>query len=111
MKTVGVVGSGNMGRGIAQCSAQFGYSAVLYDISQEQLDRAKAGISASLQKRVDKAKMTAEQMAAASSAVSAFVVKPQEDDDKKEDKKEGDTKAALLAQFQAAQGGVTGQDG
>ena len=63
MKIVGVVGSGNMGRGIAQCSAQFGYSAVLFDISQEQLDRAQAGISGSLQKRVDKAKMTAEQKA------------------------------------------------
>lgn len=61
MKTVGVVGSGNMGRGIAQTSAQFGYSVILYDIAQEQLDRAQAGIDAALQKRVDKGKMTIEE--------------------------------------------------
>lgn len=70
MKTVGVVGSGNMGRGIAQCSAQFGFDAVLYDIEPKQLERARAGIAVSLQKRVDKAKMTAEEKSAIESRIT-----------------------------------------
>lgn len=57
MKKVGIVGGGNMGRGIAQTVAQFGLQAVLYDVLGSQLEGAREGISASLQKRVDKGKL------------------------------------------------------
>lgn len=56
MKKVGVVGSGNMGRGIAQTAAQFGYLAMLYDVDAGQLERAREGIGKSLERRVSKGK-------------------------------------------------------
>jgi 3-hydroxybutyryl-CoA dehydrogenase len=40
MKKVGVIGSGVMGRGVAQCLAQSGYSVILVDILEEILKNA-----------------------------------------------------------------------
>ena len=62
MKKLGVVGSGSMGSGIGQCGAQNGYDVVLYDVAQAQLDKAKAHIKGSLQKRLEKGKLTQEGM-------------------------------------------------
>ena len=45
IKCVGVVGSGQMGRGIAQVLAAKGYQVLLNDISAEALDKAVAGIA------------------------------------------------------------------
>lgn len=58
IKTVGVIGAGQMGSGIAQVMAQAGQSVILQDINQEQLDKAKAGIEKSLAKFVSKEKIT-----------------------------------------------------
>lgn len=57
IKTIGVVGAGQMGSGIAQVSAVAGYSVILTDISDEALKRAKAGIQASLNKLVSKGRL------------------------------------------------------
>ena len=57
MKKLGVVGSGTMGNGIAQCAAQNGYEVILYDIAESQLEKAQAAISGALAKRVAKGKM------------------------------------------------------
>ena len=38
MKTIGVLGAGIMGNGIAQASALAGYDVVLYDIDQKFID-------------------------------------------------------------------------
>jgi len=48
-----------MGSGIAQVAAQSGFSVRLYDISTQQLERARATISANLDRLVKKEKLTA----------------------------------------------------
>ena len=59
IKTVGVVGAGTMGNGIAQVFAQAGFAVTLVDVAQPMLDRARAGIEKSLGKFVEKGKVTA----------------------------------------------------
>lgn len=59
---LGVIGSGTMGYGIAQAAAQKGYEVLLYDIVQDQLDKAKNSIAASLKGRVAKGKISQEEM-------------------------------------------------
>ncbi|HEY8549707.1 MAG TPA: 3-hydroxybutyryl-CoA dehydrogenase [Vicinamibacterales bacterium] len=56
--TVGVVGAGTMGSGIAQVFAQAGYRVCLQDVSAAALDRARAGIERSLAKFVEKGKIS-----------------------------------------------------
>ena len=60
IKTVGVVGAGTMGNGIAQVFAQAGFSVRLIDVAQPMLDRARRSIEKSLSKFVEKNALTAE---------------------------------------------------
>jgi 3-hydroxybutyryl-CoA dehydrogenase len=48
VRTVGVIGSGTIGRGVAQSFAQYGFDVLLSDISQRQLDSALAEIASNL---------------------------------------------------------------
>ncbi len=57
INTVGVLGAGQMGAGIAQVAAQAGFTVTLVDIKQEYLDRAKAVMTKSLGKLVEKGKI------------------------------------------------------
>jgi 3-hydroxybutyryl-CoA dehydrogenase len=57
IRTVGVIGSGTMGSGIAQVFAQAGYGVRLHDVSAPALDRARAAIERSLAKFVEKGKL------------------------------------------------------
>ena len=41
-KLIGIVGAGQMGNGIAQVSAQAGFSVLLNDVTQERADAGKA---------------------------------------------------------------------
>jgi 3-hydroxybutyryl-CoA dehydrogenase len=59
IKTIGIVGAGQMGAGIAQVAAVAGYHVILSDIKQEFIDRGMAGIQKSLGKFVEKGKMDA----------------------------------------------------
>jgi 3-hydroxybutyryl-CoA dehydrogenase len=59
IKTVGVIGAGTMGNGIAQVFAQSGFSVTLVDVAPAMLDRAKTTIEKSLAKFVEKGKLTA----------------------------------------------------
>jgi 3-hydroxybutyryl-CoA dehydrogenase len=59
IKTVGVVGAGTMGNGIAQVFAQSGFSVILVDIAQPMLDRARGTIETSLARFVEKGKLSA----------------------------------------------------
>jgi 3-hydroxybutyryl-CoA dehydrogenase len=54
IKTVGVVGAGTMGNGIAQVFAQAGYRVRLIDVAPEMIVRARTSIEKSLAKFVDK---------------------------------------------------------
>ncbi len=55
--TVGVIGSGAMGAGIAQVAAMAGHSVILYDNNAAALGKAKAGLTATLQKLQEKGKL------------------------------------------------------
>ena len=57
MKTVGVIGAGQMGAGIAQVAAASGYRVLLSDIGLEQAEKGKAGIAKSLDRLVAKEKI------------------------------------------------------
>jgi 3-hydroxybutyryl-CoA dehydrogenase len=60
LERVGVVGAGTMGNGIAQVFAQSGYEVRLVDAVGPALDRARTTIGRSLDRFVEKGKMTAE---------------------------------------------------
>jgi len=60
MKTVGVIGAGQMGAGIAQVSAQAGYRVLLSDMDVERAEKGKAGIAKQLTRAVEKEKITAD---------------------------------------------------
>ncbi len=60
-KIIGVIGAGTMGSGIAQVAAQCGHSVYLMDANVEQLERAKTGVSKSMDKLVEKGKFTVDQ--------------------------------------------------
>ena len=61
ISTVGVLGAGLMGSGIAQVAAQAGFTTKVREVSDPLCQRARAGIERSLGKVVEKGKMTAEQ--------------------------------------------------
>ena len=60
IKTIGVVGAGTMGSGIAQVAAAAGFNVVLRDISEAALERGFRIIERSLGKLVNKGKITEE---------------------------------------------------
>jgi 3-hydroxybutyryl-CoA dehydrogenase len=60
INSVGVVGAGQMGNGIAHVMAIAGYNVVLNDISQDALDQATALISKNLDRQVSREKISAE---------------------------------------------------
>ena len=59
IKTIGVIGAGTMGNGIAQTFAQSGFSVILLDVAQPMLDRARGTIEAGLGKFVEKGRLSA----------------------------------------------------
>ena len=58
IRTVGIVGSGQMGNGIGQVAAQAGMSVLLYDISQEVVDRGLGNIQKGLVRLTDRGKLS-----------------------------------------------------
>jgi len=62
VKKVCVIGSGTMGNGIAQVSAQAGYETVMVDVKQEFLDRGMNMVKSSLGKFVQKEKIKQDDM-------------------------------------------------
>jgi len=61
IKTVGVLGAGTMGNGIAHVFAKSGFRVLLRDVEQVFLDRALQTISKNLEREASKGKITAEQ--------------------------------------------------
>jgi 3-hydroxybutyryl-CoA dehydrogenase len=65
IKSIGVLGAGTMGNGIAHVSARAGFKVVLYDLQQPFLDRGLSNIEKNLGREVAKNKLTQEQADAA----------------------------------------------
>lgn len=61
IKSVGVIGAGQMGSGIAHVFALAGYDVLLNDISEEALARAKNTIGQNMERQVSRDKITAEE--------------------------------------------------
>lgn len=58
VRTIAVLGAGDMGHGIAELAAMKGFDVRLRDISQDVLDRANAAMKKSLDKLVEKQRLT-----------------------------------------------------
>jgi 3-hydroxybutyryl-CoA dehydrogenase len=56
--TVGVIGAGTMGNGIAHVFAQNGFNVILVDVEQKFLDKARATIEKNLGRLLEKQKIT-----------------------------------------------------
>jgi 3-hydroxybutyryl-CoA dehydrogenase len=63
IKTIGIAGAGTMGAGIAQVTATYGYQTILFDVNENMLTKAKAGIEKSLDSLVQKLKITSDKKA------------------------------------------------
>ncbi|HYP25644.1 MAG TPA: 3-hydroxyacyl-CoA dehydrogenase family protein [Blastocatellia bacterium] len=62
IEKISVIGAGTMGHGIAQVSAQAGYSVALYDVAPDFVARGIARVEENLRKGVDRGKTTAREM-------------------------------------------------
>jgi 3-hydroxybutyryl-CoA dehydrogenase len=58
---IGVLGAGTMGAGIAQVAAQAGFETLVYDVSQEFIDKGLGRIRGFLQRSRERGKLTPEQ--------------------------------------------------
>ncbi len=65
IRKVGVIGAGQMGKGIAQVSALAGYDVVLNDISAERIAAAVKDIAVQMRKSVERGHMAADAVEAA----------------------------------------------
>lgn len=70
IKKVGVAGAGAMGAGIAQVFAAAGFAVTLYDLSEQQLEKAKSGIDKNLAEAITRGKTTEADKQAISARIS-----------------------------------------
>ena len=70
IKTVGVIGAGTMGNGIAHVFAKSGFQVMLSDVEQRFLDRGLETIKKNLEREVAKAKITSDVRDAAVKAIT-----------------------------------------
>src|SRR3954464_14833486 len=61
--TIGVIGLGTMGAGIAEVFARNGYAVVGVEVSDETLDRGRAHVEHSTQRAVKRGKLSEEEQA------------------------------------------------
>lgn len=61
VKTIGVLGAGIMGAGIAQVAAQAGYRVIMRDLTDEFISRGKNSIAKNLNREVQKNRLTEEE--------------------------------------------------
>jgi len=65
ISTVGIIGAGTMGNGIAQACAVVGVNVVMVDIAQAAVDKGVAAVAGSLDRLIKKEKLTEAQKSAA----------------------------------------------
>ncbi len=70
IKTIGIVGAGQMGNGIAHVCALAGYDVVLNDISQDALDKGLAAIDKNLGRQVSRNIISVEDVAATTQRIT-----------------------------------------
>jgi len=70
VKTIGVIGAGQMGGGIAQVAATSGIEAVAFDTSDEQLEKCKGLHAKLLGRAVEKERMTKDEAEAAKKRIT-----------------------------------------
>ncbi len=70
LKTIGIIGAGQMGCGIAQVSADAGYKVQLYDLSDERVQHGLATINGNLARHVTSGKMTDDKRSATLALIS-----------------------------------------
>src|SRR6202046_5466888 len=71
IRSIGILGAGQIGGGIAQVAAQAGYDVKLADASRELAEKGRGKVQAILQKQVDKGKVSADMLAAVVSRIEA----------------------------------------
>ncbi|MBY6059603.1 3-hydroxybutyryl-CoA dehydrogenase [Leisingera daeponensis] len=64
IETVGIIGAGQMGNGIAQVFARAGFDVLLNDVSETNLGKALATITRNLDRRIDKKTLSQDEKAA-----------------------------------------------
>lgn len=70
LKTIGVIGAGQMGSGIAHVCALADFDVKMMDVSSEQLDKSIAGINANMDRQVKRSLIQDEDKALALSRIS-----------------------------------------
>ena len=71
IETVGIVGAGQMGGGIAHVSALAGYSVLIYDLSPERIEKGIATINGNLARQVASGKLDEQSRKDAMARISA----------------------------------------
>jgi 3-hydroxybutyryl-CoA dehydrogenase len=73
VKTIGIIGAGTMGNGIAHVFARSGYNVVLVEAQQAALDRGLQAINKNLEREVAKNKITAQDREASLKRIDAVL--------------------------------------
>uniref|UniRef100_A0A7V4ALG6 3-hydroxybutyryl-CoA dehydrogenase n=2 Tax=Thermus tengchongensis TaxID=1214928 RepID=A0A7V4ALG6_9DEIN len=74
VKTIGVVGAGQMGSGIAQVAAQAGFEVVLVDVAESFLERGLKAIQRSLSRFMEKGRIAPQDLEATLGRIRTTVV-------------------------------------
>ena len=74
IRSVGIVGAGQMGNGIAHVFAQAGFEVLLNDVNPDMLGRAIATIDKNMERQVSRGKLAAEDKAAAMGRIRTTAV-------------------------------------
>ncbi|GAB4527767.1 MAG: 3-hydroxybutyryl-CoA dehydrogenase [Parvularculaceae bacterium] len=73
INSIGVIGAGQMGSGIAHVCAAAGFQVVLQDVAQERVDKALAAITKNMERQVAKGKLDADAMQSALERITPAV--------------------------------------
>lgn len=76
ISTIGVIGAGQMGNGIAHVMALAGYEVLMTDISQESLDKAIASINGNLSRQASRGKISDADLSAAMARIKTTLALP-----------------------------------
>jgi 3-hydroxybutyryl-CoA dehydrogenase len=70
IQSVGVIGAGTMGNGIAHVAARSGFKVILHDVEQASLDRAISTITKNLDREIAKGKISVDDKSSALSRIT-----------------------------------------